>query len=124
LPTTVAYSRRQNSRTEANQSVYVYWSCSGRDDLSRVHDISLGGLFIETPNPRTLGASTQLHFLVSEGQIRADAIVRHATPGKGVGVKFTAVNDQDRRVLATLMMRLRTDSKPTTPISAKRTSAV
>ena len=112
MPTSVAYSRRLNSRTEADQSVYVYWSCSGRDDLSRVRDISLGGLFVETPNPRTLGAPTQLHFLVSEGQIRADAIVRHVTPGKGVGLKFTSVNDQDRRILATLMKRLRTDSSP------------
>ena len=124
MPTSVAYSRRQNSRTEADHNVYVYWSCSGRDDLSRVRDISLGGLFIETPNPRTLGASTQLHFLVSEGQIRADAIVRHVEPGKGVGVKFTAVNDQDRRILASLMMRLRTDGKTATPISVKRPSAV
>ena len=117
MATSVAYSRRLNSRTEADQNVYVYWSCSGRDDLSRVRDISLGGLFIETPNPRTLGAPTQLHFLVSEGQIRADAIVRHVTPGKGVGVKFTAVNDQDRRALATLMMRLRTDPNPAKPAS-------
>jgi PilZ domain len=109
VSTSVAYSRRQTSRTEADQGVYVYWSCSGRDDLSRVRDISLGGLFIETPNPRMLGAPTQLHFLVSEGQIRADAIVRHVTPGKGVGLKFTAVNDQDRRILAILMKRLRSD---------------
>jgi len=112
LQSTVAYSRRQTSRTEADQGVYVYWSCSGRDDLSRVRDISLGGLFVETPNPRTLGARTELHFLVSEGQIRADAVVRHVEPGKGVGLKFTAVNDQDRRALAILMKRLRTDTQP------------
>ena len=122
MQTTVAYSRRLTSRTEADQGVYVYWSCSGRDDLSRVHDISLGGLFIETPNPRTLGARTELYFLVSEGQIRADAIVRHVTPGKGVGLKFTAVNDQDRRALATLMKRLRSDAHATPAGSLPRPS--
>jgi hypothetical protein len=38
--------------------------------------MSMGGLFIETPEPKAQGVLTRLHFLVQEGQIRADAIVR------------------------------------------------
>jgi PilZ domain-containing protein len=67
----------------------------------------MGGLFIETPQPRPLGTLTRLDFLVEEGQIRADAIVRHAKAGDGLGLKFTALSEQDRPRLAALITRLR-----------------
>jgi hypothetical protein len=69
--------------------------------------MSMGGLFIETPQPRAEGVLTRLHFLVQEGQIRVDAVVRHAKSGTGIGVKFTALNEQDRPKLAALLNRLR-----------------
>jgi hypothetical protein len=54
-----------------------------------------------------VGAKTSLHFLVEEGQIRAEAVVRHVKPGRGLGLEFTAVRDEDRPRLADLMKRLR-----------------
>jgi hypothetical protein len=69
--------------------------------------MSMGGLFLETPLPRDEGVLTRLHFLVEEGQIRADAVVRHAKPGAGLGLKFTALSEQDRPRLAALLTRLR-----------------
>jgi len=69
--------------------------------------MSMGGLFIETPQTRAQGVFTRLHFLVQEGQIRADAVVRHAKSGDGLGLKFTAVSEQDRPKLAALLNRLR-----------------
>jgi len=54
-----------------------------------------------------VGAKTSVHFLVEEGQIRAEAVVRHVEPGRGLGLKFTAVREEDRRRLAGLMKRLR-----------------
>ena len=100
------YSRRVTSRAEVNGDVYAFWSCNGRDDLSRVRDLSVGGLFIETRRPKDLGAPIKIHFLVSEGQIRADAVVRHVEPGQGLGLRFTALNDQDGQRLEALMKRL------------------
>jgi hypothetical protein len=85
----------------------VYWRCHGREDVSRVRDMSMGGLFIETPESRNEGVRARLHFLVQEGQIRADAEVRHAKPGIGLGLKFTALSEQDRPKLAALLTRLR-----------------
>jgi hypothetical protein len=70
----------------------------------------MGGLSIETDTPTVTGMSAQLHFLVQEGQIRADAVVRHAEPGRGVGLRFTAVRNEDRQRLAELMKRLRRSS--------------
>jgi len=54
-----------------------------------------------------VGAKTNVHFLVEEGQIRAEAVVRHVRPGRGLGLEFTAVQDEDRQRLADLMKRLR-----------------
>ena len=99
--------RRFSSRVEPKNDVWVYWEGSGDRDLSRVKDLSIGGLFIQTPRPKRIGSTTSLHFLVQEGQIRADAVVRHVKPGGGLGLQFQAVNEKDRHNLAALMRRLR-----------------
>ena len=100
-------SRRATSRIEVPEDVWVLWQDNGREDVSRVRDMSLEGIFIETSKPRPAGAVTRLHFLVPEGQIRADAVVRHAKPDNGIGLKITAVRQEDRSHLAALMRRLR-----------------
>jgi hypothetical protein len=72
--------------------------------------MSLVGLFVETPMSRRLGSTVQLEFLVQEGQIRADAVVKRVEPGRGLALKFTAVSDEDSPRLTTLMNRLRHSS--------------
>jgi PilZ domain len=98
-------SRRFNSRFEALGDVWVYWQCDGGDDTSRVRNLGVGGLFIETRKPTVEGTKARLEFLVQEGQIRADAVVRHVQAGHGLGLKFTALSDGDRPRLAALMGR-------------------
>ena len=100
-------SRRFTSRVQAPGDVWVYWECQGRDDVSSVRNMSMGGLFIETPQPRPSGAVTRLDFLVAEGQIQVDAVVRHARAGEGLGLRFTALSERDRPKLAALITRLR-----------------
>ena len=100
-------SRRFNSRLTPGREIWVSWNCNGREDVSRVRDLSLGGLFLETRAHRPVGVSTKVDFLVDEGQIRAEAVVRHIRPGTGLGLKFTALTDQDRPRLAALLRRLR-----------------
>lgn len=102
----VSYYRRTTPRTEADEGVYAFWSCNGPGDLSRVRNLNMGGIFIETALPKDVGASVELHFLVSEGQIRADAVVRHAEPGHGLGLKFTTLDERDRLRFGALMKRL------------------
>lgn len=101
------HSKRFSSRLETPGDVYVYWSSSGSDDTSRVLDLGSGGLFVHTRNARAVGEKTNLHFLVEEGQIRAEAVVRHVEPGRGLGLAFTTVREEDRPRLAELMKRLR-----------------
>ena len=88
----------------------MYWCSAGDEDVAPVRNLSLGGLFIETATCKVPGSKAKLHFLVQEGQIRADAVVRHAGHGRGLGLRFTAVLHEDRLRLAELMKRLRRSS--------------
>lgn len=104
-----SYFRRRMLRAEAGESVFAFWSCAGRESLSRVRDLSCGGLFVESPLEENIDAPVNLHFLADEGQIRANAVVRHVRRGKGLGLRFIAINDQDSRRLANLVNRLQSN---------------
>ena len=53
------------------------------------------GLFVQTERVRDVDAPIRLDFLVQEGQIRAEAVVQHVKPGSGLGLKFTALAEED-----------------------------
>jgi len=99
---------------ETAGEVWVYWNCAGLEDTSRVRDLCLGGLFIETEAARGVGMEVKLDFLVQEGQIRAKAVVRHVKPGSGLGLRFTALTEEDGPRLTTLMTRLASPSRSRT----------
>ena len=88
-------SRRHYPRVETPQGVWVYWHCKGLADTSRVRDLSMRGLFVQTERVRDVDAPIRLDFLVQEGQVRAEAVVRHVKPGSGLGLKFTALAEED-----------------------------
>ena len=93
------------------ESVSVYWRCNGLDDVSPVRDLSFGGLFIDTSVAVPVGAVATIDFLVQEGQIRAEAVVRHVKPTSGLGLKFTAMPKTDHPRLGMLITRLRHSSR-------------
>lgn len=103
---TVSPSRRFTSRVETNGEVWVYWQCGMRVDVSRVRNVSAGGMFLESEKPLPTGQRANLHFLVQEGSIRADAEVRRSMPGEGLGLKFVAVEKECGPHLAELLARL------------------
>src|SRR5580658_6036165 len=103
-----SYSRRALTRLPASEDIWVCWRCNGRDDVSRVLDISIDGLFIQTPHLKVKeGMEAKLDFLVQEGRIKADAVIRHIKGGSGLGLRFIAVADEDRRRLKAMLSRLR-----------------
>jgi hypothetical protein len=70
-----------------------------------MHYVSL--FVVQQCLPRSqVGVRNELDFLVQEGQIRAEAVVRHVHSGRGVGLKFTAVRNGDHLNLASLLNRL------------------
>jgi hypothetical protein len=109
-PRVVHTSRRFTPRVETHDGVFVDWCCFGLEDISRVRNLSLDGLFVETAKSRSMGSTVKLEFLVQEGQIRADAVVKRAEPGSGLAMKFTTVTEQDRPRLGALINRFRYSS--------------
>ena len=114
LEAKVFRSRRHCPRVETPHGVWVYWNCKRLEDTSRVRDLSMGGLFLQTGQARDVNAPIRLAFLVQEGQIRAEAVVRHVKPGSGLGLKFTALTEEDGPRLTALMTRLRSLSRSST----------
>jgi hypothetical protein len=106
------YSRRFVSRIETYEHIWVCWRCEGVEDISRVCDLSVGGLFLSSPTSRPVGARVRLEFLIPEGQIRAEAIVQHVIPHGGLGLKFAAITDQDCPNLIALINRICRPPRP------------
>lgn len=102
---TIQPSRRRSLRIKTPDGVWVYWRCDGRDDISQVYDLSLGGLFLQSEEPRSVSAVTQIDFLVEEGQIAAEALVKWVKLGHGLGMRFTAISERDRPNLICLIKR-------------------
>jgi len=107
MPSKLVYSRRLSSRVQIPDGVWACWRCGEAEDIVRVSDLSVGGLFLSTPVPQPVGVKAQLHFLVQEGNIRVEAEVRHLAPSGGIGLKFTAISDQDCPNLVALLNRIR-----------------
>ena len=55
--------------------------------LVPISDISLGGLFVITPNPIPIGAELNV-LLPLEPNLRLRCAVRQVVPGRGMGVEF------------------------------------
>jgi PilZ domain len=103
----VSHTRRFTSRFETPEHVWVYWSADGREDIARVRNVSLGGAFIETSASKKVDSTMKLDFLVQEGQISADAVVRRAEPSRGLALKFTKMTEAEQSRLTALVNRLR-----------------
>ena len=102
----VLQSRRKHKRIDDPQGVWVYWRCGVREDTSRVRDISVGGIFIETQKKLPIDATVELNFLVQDGGIAAKAAVRYVLPGVGVGLQFENVRTEDQPHFVAMMKRI------------------
>jgi hypothetical protein len=102
----VLHSRRHHNRVDTPQGVYVIWRCGRTEDTSRVKDLSVGGLFIETRKVCPVDAKVELHFLVQDGEVRASATVRYVRAGIGLGLQFKTVRSEDQPRFASMVKRL------------------
>ena len=106
-------SNRRYPRIPTPKGVWVSWQHDGAQSVSRVRDLNVGGLFIESKTPPPVGTSITLLFSVPEGEIRSSAVVRNVTPGEGMGVQFIAMSQEHAVRLQTLFTRLLRSSNAT-----------
>ncbi len=106
MPVNHTKSNRRYPRIPTPKGVWVSWQIDGKQNVSRVRDLNIGGLFIDTTTPPPVGSSVTLLFSVPEGEIRSSAIVKNITPGEGMGVQFVAMTQEHAVRLQTLFSRL------------------
>ena len=101
----VLHSRRHHKRVETPNGVWAFWRCGRTVDTSRVRDLSVGGLFVETLKVCPVDATVELHFLVEDGEITANATVQYVNAGSGLGLQFKTVRSEDHERFATMIKR-------------------
>lgn len=102
----LAKSKRRYERIPTPKGLWVAWQHNSNQNVSRVRDLNVGGLFVSTPTPAPQGTVVTVLLSVPEGEIRSQAVVRNVTPGEGMGIEFKDMNQQDADRLEKLVARL------------------
>ena len=76
------------------------WQYGGKKLVSYLGNLGLGGLYIRTAEPPPPGTAIQLLLDAPAGEVRARALVQRSDPKQGMGVKFIAMQREDRGRLA------------------------
>ncbi len=97
---------RKTARVAVSKGVWVAWQAGGPRNVSRVRDLSAGGVFISTALNVPIGAAVEMLFALPEGEARFQGIVRYADGKNGIGVEFTRMGMVDRARLQELLRRL------------------
>jgi len=108
MTSTRTRENRRSPRTEVSKGIWVSWQTTGASTVSRVRDLSIGGVFVSTHAPPAVGATVKLLFSLPEGEVRVEGIVRYADTKKGMGVEFTRVGTADGARLREVLRRLNT----------------
>jgi len=102
----VLNSRRHHKRVETPNGIWVFWRCGRAEDTSRIRDLSVGGVFVETAKSLPIDSTVDLHFLVEDGGILAKASVRYVLPGVGIGLQFKNVRIEDQPSFTAMIRRI------------------
>jgi PilZ domain len=97
---------RRTARVAVSKGVWVAWQAGGPRNVSRVRDLSEGGVFISTALSVPIGAEVELLFALPEGEARIHGLVRYADGKNGIGVEFTRMGTVDRARFQELLRRL------------------
>jgi hypothetical protein len=106
MPKQGSKTDRRHQRVATPKGVWVAWQNDKLQNVSRVRDLNVGGLFIATPTPLPTGTVLPLLMSVPEGEIRGKATVRNLVPGEGMGVQFTEISADNQIRLDKLVARL------------------
>ncbi len=98
--------RRKSLRSELVDDVYYEVNRSAH--FGRWTDISQDGLFIQTMHPLPVGRQVKLKIRLQKGSrlYRAVGVVRHRLEWVGMGVEFTHLHPEARRLIEAIPMSL------------------
>ncbi len=104
--TPAAGNRRAVPRYLCDRGVQVWKQGELVSVYGKLHDLSLGGCAIETPQPFPVGTSVRLAMALFGLNVRALGEVRTSLAGRGMGIKFTSVRPEDISRLHAVVGRL------------------
>src|SRR5262249_30060037 len=96
IPQSSPAEHRRYERIRAPKSFAVGWKSSGQNKVSRAGSLSLGGIYIYTEIPPSVGSTIEMVSSVGNGYMRARGVVRRTVEGKGMGVEFVYMRPEDR----------------------------
>lgn len=94
-----AHDRRAFPRFKSANSAELYPNNQPTPIRTRTADLSLGGCFVEMPNPLAKGTHLRIALWLKETKVWANAKVVTSTPGFGIGVQFVDMPEADRNAL-------------------------
>ena len=112
--------RRRQTRYLAPKNLLVAWQGAGKRDVSGAETVSMGGVYLFTPEPLAPGSQIEVLFDAPVGEIRGRGMVRHGRAGRGMGVQFVHMNSEDRARLNRFIQQLK-EEQPKQSIPAPRT---
>ncbi|MCA1593978.1 MAG: PilZ domain-containing protein [Acidobacteria bacterium] len=89
--------RRQHERSRL--IIDVFFDGADLTGVASTKDISPGGLYMNTQHELPEGALLTLRIPLGERDVVCNAEVVYSNPGRGVGVRFHGVPEQDRAAL-------------------------
>jgi hypothetical protein len=99
---------RRYPRLSSPKGTILAWQTANQRVVSTVENLGLGGLYIRTSEPPVPGTFIQLLLDVPTGEVRAHAVVQSSKPKNGMGVKFVAMQPEDRARFARWLNHLAT----------------
>ena len=97
---------RRYPRLSCPKGTILAWQTGNKRVVSAIVNLGLGGLYIRTLEPPPPGTFIQLLIDAPAGEVRARAEVQRRTPKEGMGVKFVAMQPEDRARFAQWLTRL------------------
>jgi hypothetical protein len=97
---------RRYPRLSSPNSTILAWQTASLRHVSHVINLGLGGMYIRTTDPPPPGTFIQLLLDVPAGEVRARAVVQRSKSKEGMGVKFVAMQQEDRGRFAQWLKRL------------------
>jgi hypothetical protein len=94
-----AHDRRAHPRIKCTNSVEVYPNNQTAPIRARTGDLSLGGCFVEMPNPLPKGTEIRIALWVKDTKLWAKGKVVTSTPGYGIGVQFIEMAEPEKAQL-------------------------
>ena len=96
--------RLWNRRKHARRAVIIPCRIAGASERAsfRLTDLTIGGGFVDTAVPMSLGATITLYATLSVSEVQLTGRVSHVHPGRGFGfsIEFDQLPEETRQRLA------------------------